>query len=171
MGFSDFNLAELYSALDAQRQVRGLSWAQATREISRQTDRAAAHGISASTVTGIRVRRSVEGDGVLQMLRWLNRSPESFVPGHRLVDEVSSRLPDVPSNKVLRFDTKKLHAALDAQRVANGMTWVEVAREMGLSAPMLTHLAKGKRIGFPHVMRMMRWLEKPAAEFTRASDW
>ena len=89
--------------------------------------------LSASTVTSLRTKAVAEGDGVLQMLLWLNRSPESFVPDHPQSGEVSSRLPIVPAHQVLRFDTRKLHAALDAQRRDMKMTWAQVARETGLS--------------------------------------
>jgi hypothetical protein len=34
----------------------------------------------------------------------------------------------------------------------------------------LTQLANGGRTSFPHVMRMVGWLERKAAEFTHASD-
>jgi hypothetical protein len=167
----DFSLRDLYAALDAQRQQRGISWAQATREMNGQSSRASAHHLSSSTVTGTRIGATAEGDGVLQMLRWLNRSPESFVPGHPKSGESSARLPNIPSHKTLRFDTKKLHAALDAQRMEKKMSWAHLAKELRLSASMLTHLSKGGRTGFPHVMRMVGWLARPAAHFTRASDW
>ena len=171
MRFSDFSLRELYAALDAQRQARGLSWAQAAREITARTHVLAPRPIGASTITGTRTRRNAEGDGVLQMLRWLNRTPESFIPGVPEPREMSTRLPAIPTDKVLRFDTRKLHAALDAKRIEKKRTWVQAAAEMGLSAGMLTHLANGGRTGFPHVMRMTRWLGRPAADFMRASDW
>jgi len=61
-----------------------------------------------STVKGVATRAVAEGDGALQMLRWLNRVPESFMPGNPQLDEASARLPEVPPNKVLRFDTKKM---------------------------------------------------------------
>jgi hypothetical protein len=123
--------------------------------------------MSASTVKGVGTRTVAEGDGVLAMLRWLNRTPESFMPGHA----DGARLPEVPAGKVLRFDTRKMHAALEAQRVARGMTWEQVAKEVGLGASGLKHLANGGRTAFPQVMRIVRWLGRPAAEFTRMSDW
>jgi ribosomal protein L24E len=167
---SDFSLRALYEALDAQRQARGLSWAQATREMSGQSKRGSAHALSPSTVTGTRTRAVAEGDSVLAMLRWLGRTPESFVPGHSQLEAPGARLPNVPPGKILRFDTKKLHAALDAQRRERKITWAQAAREVGLGVTSLTHLSKGGRTGFPHVMRIVRWLGWPAAEFTRAAD-
>jgi hypothetical protein len=172
MRASDFSLRALYEALDAERQARGLSWAAATREMNGRVERASARGhqMSASTVKGMGKRTVAEGDGVLAMLRCLKRTPESFVPGHAESGETSARLPEVPAGKVLRFDTKKMHAALEAQRVARGMTWEQVAKEVGLGASGLKHLANGGRTAFPQVMWIVRWLGRPAAEFTRLSD-
>lgn len=168
---NDFSLKALYDALDAQRQARGLSWPQVMREMqgSKRTS-IPTRRLSRSTVTGTRVRRVAEGDGVLAMLRWLNRSPESFVQGHHQSEGAGERLPEVPAGKVLRFDAKKIYAALDARRIELAMTWPAVAKEIGASASGLKYLAKGKRVGIPGVMRIFRWLDQPAAAFTRAAD-
>ena len=63
--------------------------------------------------------------------------------------ERRERLPDVPAGKVLRFDAKKIYAALDARRIELAMTWPAVAKEIGASASGLKYLAKGKRVGSP----------------------
>ena len=167
----DFSIEALYAALDAARRARGITWQETAREISSLFARAAARPISPSTLTALRGKRAVEGDGVLQMLRWLNRSPESFVVGYRVREGESTALPDVPPHKILRFDTAALHAALNAQRVERAMTWKEVAAQIGGVAPAaLTQLSNGGRTAFPLVMRLSRWLGRPAAAFTRASD-
>ena len=164
----DFDLTALYTALDEARQSRGLSWAAATREINRFTTRS--HPIAASTVAGLASAKSAEGDGVLQLLLWLGRPPESFVPGLMDADAERYRLPSVGGSGVLRWDSASLHAALTTQRQAKGMTWKEVAREIGGFTPaMLGNLAKGGRVGFPGVMRIVRWLGQPAADFTRVT--
>jgi hypothetical protein len=36
---------------------------------------------------------------------------------------------------------------------------------------MLTTLARGPRIGFPRVMRLVRWLDRPAVTFTGIARW
>jgi len=133
-------------------------------------NRTSARRLSASTVSGTRFRAAAEGDGVLAMLRWLNRTPESFVPGHQQSEGISERLPDIPAGKISRFDAKKLYAALDARRIERQMTWPQVAKEVGTNPASLTHLSEGKRVVFPGVMRTFRWLQRPAADFTRASD-
>lgn len=92
------------------------------------------------------------------------------MPGHPHSEDASARLPQVPPRHILRFDTKKLHAALDAQRVERKMTWAQVAKEVGLGVSSLTHLSSGGRTSFPQVMRIVRWLARPAAQFTRASE-
>jgi hypothetical protein len=133
-----------------------------------RSEKVVGHALCPPTVQATRVRRNAEGDGVLAMLCWLNSSPESFVPGYNEADDTLTRLPEPPPGNVLRFGTRKIHAALDAQRAERNLTWAEVAREVGLSVSMLTYLAKGSRVGFPHVMRIMRWLGQPAANSTRA---
>lgn len=169
MRAADFDVDALYAALDNERRARGLSWQLLAREISAQFGRTGSRPIAASTLSGMRGRRAIEGDGVLQALRWLNRTPESFVPGHEpTADET---LPHVQPDRILRFDAIAIYNALDAQRAARGLTWPHVAREIGGLAPGgLTRLANGGRVGFPEVMRIFRWLGKSAVGFTRIVD-
>ena len=163
-----FSLRELYEALDERRRERDLSWAQVAREVGRRSERTATHPVNTSTITSTRTRAVAEGDGVLQMLLWLGRTPESFVPG--APDTAAAPLPVVAPHQILRFDTRKLHAAVDVRRREGGLTWAGAAREVGLGEAQLKHLAKGGRTAFPSVMRIVRWLGWPAADFTRAAD-
>ncbi len=171
MAHPDFDLRALYEALDEQRRSRELSWAAAAREINRfKTE---GHPIAASTITGLRTKAAGEGDGILQMLLWLGRTPESFVPGFEKEDAERFRLRVLGMEQILRWDPEALHSSLNAQRQDRGMSWQEVAREVGgYNADGLTRLEKaGRRVGLPRVMRIVRWLGQPAATFTRASDW
>ena len=164
-----FDLAELYRALDARRQEEGLSWAAATRAINaRFGDVPGCRAIATSTVTALRTRPRAEGDGVLQMLLWLGRSPESFTRG--LSDRPGTELPDVGSNRILRWDTRALYTALDRRRTEAGLSWPELASRIGgVDADALRRLSQGGRTSFPFVMDLVRWLDTPAASFTRAS--
>ena len=67
--------------------------------------------------------------------------------------------------------TSLQHSALNAERQERGITWKQVAEELGrgFAANMLTHMSKGGRVGFPGVMRIVGWLGQPAANFTRPS--
>ena len=165
----DFDLQARYDALDEHRRSRGLSWAAAAREISRV--RPSASAPVTSTLTGLRQRAVAEGDGVLQMLLWLQRSPESFSPGFDPQDAERFQLPGVPPDRLLRWDAVALYAALDDARQARGLTWKQLAAEIGGWTPgMVAHLARGGRVAFPGVMRLVRWLDRPAAAFVRVTD-
>ena len=167
-----FDVTALYAALDAQRVARGMSWLQVAREISGRIEGVPARSIGTSTLTGMRARGAVEGDGVLQMLLWLGRPPESFMPGHEEGKTATASLPRIAPGQVLRFDAKAMHASLNARRIERGMTWQQVASEIGsCNASSLTRLAKGGRVSFPQVMRIFAWLGRPAARFTRISAW
>jgi hypothetical protein len=167
----DFDVDALYAALDERRRARGLSWQGVAREVSRPFDTTPSRPIAASTLTGMRTRRAIEGDGVPQQLRWLNRTPESFVPGGAGAAAADCALPHVAPNKILRFDTRAIYAALDAQRRDRGLTWKQVAIDIGGFQPAaLTRLANGGRTGFPDVMRIARWLGRPVASLTRITS-
>jgi len=170
MRSDDFSLQALFAALDAQRRARGLSWAGVIADMRGHRERPRGRALSASTITGTRFRKVAEGDGVLQMLRWLGRTPESLMPGRQAGEQPGAPLPEVPAGKVLRFDTGKLYAAVNARRVERGLTWQQAAKEMRVEVSTLTHLRKGSRTAFPRVMRIVGWLRRPAAEFTRVSD-
>lgn len=169
MDSRDFSIRALYDALDEQRRARGLTWTAVTEQVNRGPR--GPRSIAPSTLTRLKDGRVAEGDGVLQMLRWLGRSPESFLPDHPDANAARFQLPTVPDGKVLRWDTKALFSALDARRKELGLTWTALATEIGGFTPaMLTHLARGPRIGFPGVMRIVRWLGQPAAVFMRQAD-
>src|SRR5262245_25247877 len=128
-----------------------------------------ARPLAASTVASLRTKAVAEGDGVLQMLRWLQRTPESFIAGGDKT--AGAELPSVGPHQILRFDTRRLHTVLNGARVARGLTWQQVADETGVARSSLTHLAKGGRTGFPHVTRITRWLGAPVAQFVRVTRW
>jgi hypothetical protein len=171
MRLADFSLRVLYDAVDAQRRARGISWTRVAEEMnSAGVTRRSGHRLSPSTIIGLRTRNAAEGDGVLQMLRWLNRSPESFVAVKSTRLEPKAKFSSVPPGKVLRFDTKKLHLALDARRIERGLTWNQIASYIGVSVSSLAHLSAGGRTSFPKVMRILSWLDSRAADFTRLTD-
>jgi hypothetical protein len=164
-----FSLAALYEALDQCRKAKGLTWQALLDEINGNPRQP--RGIAVSTVTGLRTKRVAEGDGVLGMLVWLGRSPESFVPGHPLASAPEAALPPVrPGHRGLRWDVQGLYAAMQSRRAERDMTWQEVADEIGCGKNSLTGLAKATRVGFPGVMNLVWWLGRPAADFVRSSE-
>jgi len=168
---SGFSLRAVYDAIDEQRRSRNMTWAAVGREVNRfKRD---SHPIGTSTITSLQHKAVAEGDGVLQMLLWLRRTPESFVPGFPDANADRFQLKDPGSNQVLRWDAVALYSALKTRRETREITWKQVAEELGpgFAPGMLTNLSKGGRVGFPNVMRIVGWLGQPAANFTRASRW
>jgi hypothetical protein len=164
-----FDLRALYDALDERRRERNLSWAAVAREMSRTG--VDGHPIAAATLTRLQRTVVAEGDGVLQALAWLGRTPESFVPGFANPNEERFRLPEPGPDRILRWDTQALHAALDAQRTARHLTWTQIAEQIGGFAPStLSRMSKAHRVGFPSVMRLVAWLGQPAVTFIRAAE-
>src|SRR5262245_54963476 len=111
---TDFDLRALYDAIDERRRERQLSWAAVAGEVNRH--RTTRRAIASSTITSLKDKPVGEGDGILQMLLWLGRSPESFVPGAADPDHDRYRLPELTAAQVLRWDTRALFLALDARR-------------------------------------------------------
>ncbi len=71
-------------------------------------------------------------------------------------------------DRYTRIDTAALHTALDEQRLFRGMTWPQVAEEIGrsvVSAASLTDLARGGRTGVHVFMAILHWLGLPAESF------
>jgi hypothetical protein len=68
----------------------------------------------------------------------------------------------------MRFDARALYDALDVQRRARGMSWREVAQEIGgISPSTLTRTKLGGRMEADGMLAMVRWLGRTAESFTR----
>src|SRR5580698_6841931 len=118
-----FDMNTLHAALDAERRARGLSWTELAAEINEPFRGTTSLPISVSTIRNMHTKRSVTSAVVLQILRWLGRTPESFLSGRSFPSTVSEMLPVAGPSRILRFDTRAMHAALNAERVQRGMTW------------------------------------------------
>jgi hypothetical protein len=156
----------LYAALDEQRRSSGMSWRQVAATI----------GVSASTLNRCQTGGDLETDGMLAMVRWLGRTPESFTNAPGDAPREMDAGDVVTSGKMLRFDTRALHAALDRRRSAREMTWAQVAAEAGAHTAtvrrpeQLTRLAKGGRISVEEMLALVRWLGQTTGSFTRLTD-
>src|SRR5262245_6656947 len=171
---AEFDIVALHAVINARRIDLGVRWKTVAREVNRSGERYVVRPISSSTISGLKNKRGgVEGDGVLQMLLWLDRSPESFVPGHPGAAHPDARLPRVAGSKILRFDVSSIYEKLDNLRAARGLTWAQAAAEIGglYNAETLRSMNRRQRTGFPHVMRLARWLHCPAVALTRVANW
>ena len=171
---SEFSALRLYAAMDAQRVERGLSWPDVAAELWDQSNTLNAtrgdHPISASTLTGIAKRGDCTCQHALFILRWLDRAPESFLILAAADDVVA--LPIAGPNQRLRWDLTALAEALDARRQERGLTWNALAKELRCSVSQVQGLrAIRYAIGMRLAMRIVQWLERPAAAFIYAARW
>jgi hypothetical protein len=171
----DFDIAALFDALDSQRRNRGMGWQGVAKE---QWDQSATlnarrddHPISASTLTGMAKRRDTSCQHALFMLRWLGRTPESFMPGST-ADAKRTALPIVGPDQRLRWDLQELYDALDSQRRERSFTWPHLAQELQCSPSQLSGIKRARfAIGMRLAMRIVTWLDRPARDFVHAANW
>jgi len=117
------------AAIDEQRARRKLTWKSVAHEVNRAHERLDRHPIGPATISGLKNRRwGVGGDGVLHMLIWLDRTPESFVPGPPGAAHPDALLPRPGGQQILRFDVPRIYSKLEGLRVNRGLTWMEVGR-------------------------------------------
>ena len=172
---SQFSVEALYEALDARRQELGLTWTGVTREVGRMSHvlntRRHDHPISPATLKNLAVRSNTSFQHALFILRWLDRSPESF-------DSLAAgtardrRLPAAGPDRRLRWDLRALYEALDGRRRERGMTWSALASELHCSAAQLTALRTARyATGLRLAMQITAWLDRPAADFIVATRW
>jgi hypothetical protein len=170
----DYDIRGLFDALDAQRVDRGLSWRGVADELwnlsaelnARRDD----HPISPATLGGIAKRGATSCQHALFMLRWLSRAPESFVPGVAASSEAT--LPPAGLDRRLRWDLADLYEALDSHRRALELTWPELARHLRCTASQLTGLRTARfAIDMNLAMKIVQWLQRPAADFIYAAEW
>jgi len=172
---NDFDARALFEAMDAQRTARGLSWPQVARELWEQSSalnqRRQDHPISPSTLTGLEKRGDCTCQHALFVLRWLGRSPESFVRGYPAGREIAP-LPRVGDDRRLRWSLSAVYESLNDARLARSLTWRELARELRCSESQLTGIRTARyAIGMTLMMRIVLWLERPAAAFVYAAEW
>jgi hypothetical protein len=166
-----FEMKRLFEDLDAARCARGMSWVELMKEINKPFEGTPSIPISLGTVKGMVKKRSVTSAVILQILGWLRRAPESFLSGNNAAPSEGEILPVPESGRILRFDTRAVHAAIDAERHGRGLTWKQVAKELpGFTETMLTNLVGGPLIGFPRVMLLTQWVGLPVVQFVRVHD-
>lgn len=62
-------------------------------------------------------------------------------------------------------DVKALHAALDAARAEKGLSWRQLAKEIGVSASTISRMANGLKPDVTAFAAMTTWLRMPAEAF------
>ena len=170
-----FDAGALHRALDARRVELGLSWKGVADQIwelsSDLNDRRSDHPISPSTLTGMAGKPRTSCQHALFMLRWLGRNPESFLEGASS-DDPRFALPTAGPERRLRWSLTLLYASMDEKRHQEELTWPALAAILGCRPNQLTALRTAKfATGMDVAMRIVQWLDRPAADFVYLATW
>jgi hypothetical protein len=170
-----FDASALYQALDARRRELELSWKGVADQIwdlsSELNNRRTDHPISPSTLTNMARKPRTSCQHALFMLRWIGRTPESFLPG-ATGDDQRFALPPAGPDRRLRWALKLLYAVMDEKRREEGLTWPTLAAVLGCSPNQLTGLRTAKfATGMDLAMRIVQWIDRPAADFVYPAAW
>ena len=175
----EFDGNALHAALDDKRRAEGLSWPGAAAAIwdmawslnaARDERGLANHPISPSTLRSLGKRGDTSCQHALFFLRWLDRTPESFLAGAALDEGVP--LPACGPDRRPRWDLERLHAGLNEARVSRGATWAQTAQDLRCQPGQLTGLRTARfATGMGLAMRISQWVGRPAADFIRLARW
>jgi hypothetical protein len=170
-----FDVAALYAALDDKRTNLGISWPAVARQLwelsSELNDRRNDHPISPSTLTNMGKNPRISCQHALFMLRWLDRTPESFLVGWGS-DDGRFALPAAGPDRRLRWALKRLFASMDEKRRQEGLTWSGLAARLDCTPSQLMGLRTAKfATGMDLAMRIVQWIDRPAADFIYRATW
>lgn len=135
-------------------------------------DRRKDHPISASTLTNMGKKPRTSCQHALFMLRWLGRTPESFLRGSSGDEDPRYELPEAGADRRLRWSLKLVLGVMDERRRQQGLTWSALATILGCSPGQLTALRTARfATGMDLAMRIVQWLDRPAADFVYPARW
>lgn len=169
-----FDGEALIRALDGQRAEQSLDWTRLADVLTQQSADLNAQLDDHAMCPGALVRTARRGTMSCQyaliLLRWLGRSPEQFLTGPA-VDIGDTRLPGAGPDQRLRWDLGELYAALNERRRERGLTWAQLAEEIGCTPNRLTNLRTARLADMDLAMRVTQWLGQPAARFVHPAGW
>src|SRR5581483_11007430 len=129
------------------------------------------HPISPSTLTNMDKRREISCQHALFVLRWLERTPESFLDGGP-PDRPEHALPATGPDRRLRWSLGGLYAAMDTERRSVQLPWNQLARILRCTPNQLTGIRTARfATGMSVAMNIVQWLDRPAADFVYAAEW
>ncbi len=171
----DFDVRAMFDAMDTERRRRDLSWRDVAKEMWAQSDvlnaRRVDHPISPSTLSGIAARGNCSCQHALFVLRWLGRAPEHFVVPSRPAAR-DEALPLAGADRRLRWNLEALYDALEQRREEHALSWRAVARQVHCSESQLRGLRTVRyAIAMRLAMRIVTWLDRPAAAFIFPEEW
>lgn len=142
----------LQRALDAERITRGMTWTAVAGEVH----------YSVPSMRTMTTRAHIEADAVVLILQWLQRRCDDFVvyPNSGTAQRTKrAAIAPIPS-LYARFDTIALHTALDQTRQKRGLTWGDVADELGVTTGVIDRFTKGGRTNANLMVAAAAWADK-----------
>ena len=83
-----------------------------------------------------------------------------------------STLPPAGPDRRLRWDLLAVYEAMDERRRAEKLTWRDLATILRCTSHQLTGIRTARfAVGMVLMMRIVQWLEQPAAAFVYAARW
>lgn len=161
-----------FGALDARRRERGLTWFELADEawqLSRDLNAALGdHPLCGGAVSRLGARGETSCQYAMTLLRWLDRTPDDFVPGTPFPGQ---RLTDPGPGRRLRWDLAAVHRALDDHRRARGLSWAALADELRTTTGRLTHLRTGRHCELALAVAAAHRVGRPSTAFLVAASW
>jgi hypothetical protein len=169
-----FDCDALFVALDARRRDEGLDWHQLASALWQQSRELNAgrsdNPLCPGAVPRFKQRGNISCQYALFMLRWIDRPPEDFLVGP-VVEVGDTRLPKAGPDSRLRWDLGQLHAALNARRQEDELTWATLAGQLDCTSNRLTNLRAARLADMDLTMRATQWLCQPASAFIHPAGW
>jgi hypothetical protein len=171
---SRFDARALFEAIDERRRSEGGSWSTVAAQIwdlsadlnAQRND----HPIAPTTITGMATRGATSCQHALFMLRWLGRSPESFLDPPR--PELDRPLPELGRDRRLRWNLRRTYDALNECRVQRGRSWSDLAETLRCTPSQLTGVRTARfAMDMNLAMKITQWIGRPAAEFIDPAPW
>ena len=158
-----FDVQALWEALQSKRESMGLSESEMMEDLNRVNNNAVP--IALATVNNMARRGDTTCQHSLHMLRWLDKTPESFLVG-AITDE------SLPYS-----DQGRLYWSMSALgRVAQakdnqGLSWQQIADELDSTQSRVSGIHRLRYGMSVHLaMRITQWLGRPSSDFIVVID-
>jgi hypothetical protein len=157
--YSDFDFTKLWNSMNAKQESERFSEKQMMDDLNVVNNNRVP--FSLATVKNMMRRNDGTCQHTLHILRWLDRTPESFLVGERIEES----MPFSAEGR-LYWNMQALAAAVAEGKEQRGATWKLLAQELNCSPSQVSGLHKVRYgISIHLAMRITQWLLRPSTDF------